>query len=191
MSRCEDFDPVPSRSDIAGLEGEVEPKTFASADPVALHEADPVGPAFQALFGRQQLLREVRDAEKPLRHLAALDDGVGTPASPVDHLFVGENGLVDRVPVDDCAAAVDAAGFQEVQEEGLLSAVILDVARGEFTAPVQREAHAAELFAHGRNVVPGPAAGMDPAVGAAAFSAGSPNASQPMGWRTLNPFARL
>ena len=40
------------------------------------------------------------DLEEPLVELALLDQRARAPAAAVDHLLVGEHGLVDRVPVD-------------------------------------------------------------------------------------------
>ncbi len=48
----------------------------------------------------QQLVGEVRDLEVPLGELAALDGGTGAPALTLDHLLVGQNGVVDGIPVD-------------------------------------------------------------------------------------------
>ena len=52
----------------------------------------------------------VGDLEEPLGELALLDQRAGAPAAAVDHLLVGEHGLVDRVPVDPALLAVDQPG---------------------------------------------------------------------------------
>ena len=164
VPRGEDLDGIPSRSDFTWLKRKFEPKAFTPAYPVALHEPDPVRPSLEPILGRQQLLGEIRNPEEPLRHLPALDDCVRAPAAPVDHLLVRENGRVDRVPIDDRAAPIDTAGFKEIEEQRLLRTVVFDIAGGEFTAPVQGEPHAAKLFPHGRDIVAGPASGVDSAI---------------------------
>lgn len=71
-----------------------------------------------------------------MRQFALFDQRTGTPAAAIDHLFVGEHGVVDRIPVDLRLLAIDQALFQEIQEEVLLMLVIFDVAGGKLTAPV-------------------------------------------------------
>ncbi len=81
------------------LQREAHVEALGTADPVALHEADLVRPAVQRVQAVEQLLRQRGDAEEPLGELAALDQRAGAPAAPVDHLLIGEHGVVDRVPV--------------------------------------------------------------------------------------------
>ena len=164
MPGGEDLDRAPFRCEVAGRERKIEPKPFTPTNPVALHDPDAFGPPLQALAGLQQFLGKLGNAEEPLCHLAALDQRVRAPSPAVDHLFVRQDRLIDRIPVDDRAAAVHAARFQKVKKQRLLCAVILDVAGGEFAAPVQGEAHAAQLLPHGGDVVAGPAPGMDSTV---------------------------
>ena len=57
-------------------------------------------PAVEIVDGAEQLFGESGDLQKPLRDLAAFDDGAGAPAAAVDDLLVGEHGLVHRIPVD-------------------------------------------------------------------------------------------
>src|SRR3989304_5758330 len=38
----------------------------------------------------------VRNLEEPLRQLALLDLGPRAPAAPIDHLLIGEHGVIDR-----------------------------------------------------------------------------------------------
>ena len=61
---------------------------------------------------RQQIVGIVGDLEEPLGQLALLDRRARAPAAPVDHLLVGEHGLVDRVPVDLRLLARDEAGVR-------------------------------------------------------------------------------
>jgi hypothetical protein len=79
------------------VKGELQ--AAALADPVGLHQAHLVGPAFEPVDRIQQFLGEVRDAKEPLGEFAPLDLGARTPALAVDHLLVGQHRPVDRVPV--------------------------------------------------------------------------------------------
>ncbi|MNU56244.1 hypothetical protein D3C71_453340 [compost metagenome] len=71
-------------------------------------------------------------------------------------MLVGQNGLVDRIPVDLGLLAIDQALFHHVEEEVLLLLVIFHVAGGEFTGPVQRKAHGLQLLLHRFDVLVGP-----------------------------------
>jgi len=142
-------------------EGEPEPKPLALADPVLLHQPDLVGPFVERIEAVEQLVGEIGDLEEPLAQFSPLDRGAGAPSLAVDHLLVGEDGHVDRVPIDLALLAVDQAGFVEIEEEGLLVAVIIGLAGGELPAPVQGEAQPFQLPAHRRDIVAGPASGMD------------------------------
>ena len=108
----------------------------------------------------QQILGIVRDLQEPLGQLALLDERAGAPAAAVDHLLVGEHGLVDRVPVDLGALARDEAGREEIEEQLLLALVIFDVAGGEFARPVEAQTHGLELLAHRVDVGVGPGLGV-------------------------------
>ena len=74
-----------------------------------LHQPHLLRPALERVERVEQLLRVVGDLEEPLRQLALLDQRARAPAAAVDHLLVGEHGLVDRVPVDLRLLALDQA----------------------------------------------------------------------------------
>ena len=161
----------PRREDVEAVvpgdrlgEPEAELEAAALADPVLLHQPDLVRPVFERRQPVEQLVGEVGDLEEPLVELAPLDEGARAPAAAVDHLLVGEHGHVDRIPIDLALLAVDQAGLVEVEEQRLLLAVIIGVAGGELAAPVEREAEPLQLAPHGRDVGPGPLAGMDVAL---------------------------
>ena len=90
-----------------------------------------------------------------------LDRRAGEPAAAVDDLLVGEHGVVHRVPVDRTLLALDQTRGPEIQKQFLLLAVIGGIAGGEFARPVEREAHAFELGAHGLDIGVGPGGGVD------------------------------
>ncbi len=139
----------------------------------------------------QQILGIVGDLEEPLRQLALLDERARAPAAAVDHLLIGEHGVIDRVPIHLRLLAVDEARAQEVQEQLLLVAVIFRIAGRDLARPVERQADRLQLRAHRGDVVVGPVARDGALLCIAAFSAGRPKASQPIGCSTLKPLARL
>ena len=147
----------PARS---GIDGEAHQHALGPADPVALHQAHLVGPAVEPVEPGEQFVGIVADLEEPLRQFALFDDGAGAPAAPVDHLLVGEHGVVDRVPIDLRLLARDQAGGEEVEKQLLLMAVIGGVAGGDLARPVERQAHRLELRAHRVDVGVGPLGGM-------------------------------
>ena len=104
---------------------------------------------------------ELGDLEEPLRQLALLDQRAGAPAAAVDHLLVGEHGLIDRVPVHLRLPPLDQAGAQKIEEHLLLVLVIGRIAGRDLAAPVERQPHRLELRLHRRDVVVGPVRGMD------------------------------
>ncbi len=135
---------------------EVDLQTLAAAQPVALHGLHRVGPARQRVQAVQQLLRVVGDLQEPLRDLALLDHRAGAPAAAVDHLLVGQHGVVDRVPVHHRVLAVRQALLQQPGEHQLFPAVVLRAAGGELAAPVDRVAQRLQLAAHVLDVGVGP-----------------------------------
>ena len=141
------------------LKGAAQP--LALADPVFLHQPDFVGPLVEAAQPFEQFVRKLRDPQEPLAQLALLDQRARTPAAPVDHLFVGEHGLIDRVPVDRRFLAINQPAFVQIEEQGLFVAVIVRLASCQFAAPVEREAKPLQLRLHIGDVGAGPAAGVD------------------------------
>ena len=157
--RREHFDFVDSVDCLGEAESELQ--AAALADPILLHQANLVRPLIEGRQPLEQLVGELRDLEEPLRELAPFDRRAGAPALAVDHLLVGENGHVDRVPIDLAFLAVDEAGVEQVEEQRLFVAVIIGIAGRELAAPVEREAKLLQLLAHCRDIGPGPFAGMD------------------------------
>jgi hypothetical protein len=79
----------------------------ALADPVFLHQADLFRPARQVVQFGQQFLGVGGDLHVVHGDLALFDQRAGAPAAAVDDLFVGEHGLVDRIPVHGAELLVD------------------------------------------------------------------------------------
>ena len=83
-----------------------------------------LGPAGHLVEAGEELLGVVGDPEVVTRDLALLDHRAGAPAAAVDHLLVGEHGLVDRVPVDDLRLAIGDAALEHAQEQPLVPLVV-------------------------------------------------------------------
>ncbi|MCY1167703.1 hypothetical protein D9M73_76730 [compost metagenome] len=154
-ARGEDLD----RTAIGQRKAELQP--LAATDPVFLHQPDLVGPMFEAAQSFEQFVGEIGDLEEPLRQLAPLDQRARAPAAPVDDLLIGEHGHVDRVPIDRAFLAIDQAVREQVQEQRLFVPVIIRLARRQLARPVEREAQPFELCLHRRDIVAGPAAGVN------------------------------
>ncbi len=95
---------LPRREDLDALalahKVEKDARALRAPDPVFLHQADAVGPAFEAADRFEELFGERGDAQKPLRQQPFFDDRPRAPAASVDHLLIGQNGVLDRVPID-------------------------------------------------------------------------------------------
>jgi hypothetical protein len=128
-----------------------------------LHQSHALGPSIEPGERIEQFVAVAGDAQEPLRQQAFLDNRAGAPAATLDHLLVGENRMVDRVPIDPRLTAIGEVLRQEVEEHLLLVPVIFRMARGDLARPVIGEAHALKLGAHRRDILCGPYRGMDPA----------------------------
>ena len=118
--------------------------TLRAPDPVALHPLDVLGPVDRVEVG-DEAVRVVGDAEEPLLELTDLHERAGALAAPVDDLLVGQDGLLDRVPVDRGLLAVGEAVLEQLQEDPLRPAVVARLVRAELARPVDRDAPLAEL----------------------------------------------
>ena len=121
-----------------------------------MHGLDRFRPAFQAVEVGQQLLSVGRDPHEPLRNFAAFDQGARAPAAAVNHLLVGKDGLVDRIPVHDRRFAVHHVPCIELREEPLFPAVVTRVTGRELARPVITKAQALQLAAHVIDIGAGP-----------------------------------
>ena len=138
--------------------------TDALADPVPLHGQDLLRPADEGVAADEQLLGIGGDAEKPLLELPLLDHRLAAPAAPVLDLLVREYGLAARAPVDERLPPIGEAALEHRQEELLLPAIVLGIARGDLAPPVVAEPHPSQLAAHVVDVVARPNRRMDAAL---------------------------
>ena len=138
---------------VADVVREGKAHTGALADPVRLHGLHAFGPALKRVEIVQQFVGVLRDAEVVTGNFTLFDRRTGAPAAAVDHLFVGQHGLVDRVPVHDLGLLVGDALFQHAQEQPLVPLVVGRLAGGQFAAPVDGEAQRLQLLLHVGDVV--------------------------------------
>ena len=116
----------------------VDQHALRAADPVRLHEAHFFRPLVEAAKRRQEFLGIVGDLEEPLGEFALLDERVRAPAAAIDHLFVGEHRMVDRIPVDFRGFPVGEPLRQQIDKQFLLVAIVFRRAGREFAGPVDR-----------------------------------------------------
>ena len=132
------------------------------SNPVGLHHPHLFGPILQPVQGGQQLGRIVGNLEEPLRQFPPLNRRIRPPALAVNHLLIGQNGHVDRVPVHHRRLAIDQTGPHHVDEHRLLLAIVFRITGRKLAAPVNRQAQRLHLRPHVRNVAIGPVLGVPP-----------------------------
>ncbi len=152
----------PQSATFAHRMRKADPYPVALADPVLLHQLDLFGPIGQLIQRRQQFLGVLGDRQVIHRDFVLLDQRAGAPTTTIDHLLVGEHGLVHRVPVDHAGLQVGDALFQHPQEQPLVPAVILRLAGSHLAFPVHRETQQPQLFFHVGDVVESPLRRGDP-----------------------------
>ena len=169
---------------VAALDRQVELGALGAADPVALHGLDPLGPV-QAVEGVQQLVGVGGDAEEPLLEVALDHQVAAALAGAVGQdLLVGQDGLAARAPVDRGVLAVGQAGLQEAQEDDLVPAhVQRDRGCGSPGASRRPAPRRFRLDFSSSMRASVKIRGWMPVL-MAAFSAGRPKLSKPMGLST-------
>jgi hypothetical protein len=127
---------------LAARRLEVQLGAFTPADPVPLQQDGGLRPV-DLVEVLEESLRILRDPEKPLVQEALLDWRVTALAAPVDHLLVGEDGLVLGAPIHGRALLVRQARLEQLQEKPLGPLVVGGIGGRELVAPVE---HAAEAL---------------------------------------------
>ncbi len=119
---------------------------FAPADPVALHDLDPVGPV-ELVEVVEQFLGVVGDAEEPLLEVALFDHIPASLARAVgQHLLIGQHRVAAGAPVDRGVGAIHQAGFEEPQEDGLRESHVFGIVAADLTTPVVDRPDALDAF---------------------------------------------
>ena len=90
-------------------------RPFAPPDPIGLHQLHAFRPAIQSAQRFQQIRREFRNAQEPLAELFFLDKRTRPPATPINHLFIGEYRAIHRVPIHPGFLALHQPRAPEIQ----------------------------------------------------------------------------
>ena len=162
----------------------LELDTFRLADPVTLHGFDLFRPIIQLIQVVQQFFCVIGNLDEPLGNFLLFDQCTGAPTSPIHHLFICQYGLVHRIPVNSRVLFVHQPLFIQLSEEPLFPAIVFRTAGGDFPLPIVAKTQLIQLLLHVSNVFIGPLC-RGHVVLMAAFSAGKPNTSHPMGCRTF------
>src|SRR5690606_3538460 len=118
---------------VSDVMGEGETNALTAANPVFLHDAHALGPAFQPIFNFvQQFVSVIGNAQVIAGNFAFLDHRARAPSTPVNNLFVGQYGLINGVPVDHLSFAIGDAFFKHFQENPLVPLVIVGIAGAHF-----------------------------------------------------------
>ena len=86
---------------VFNLMGKRKAHARAFAYPVGLHGFDAFRPAWQFVQVIQQLLGIAGNVQVVTRNLAFFNQCARAPATAINHLFVGQYGLIHRIPVHD------------------------------------------------------------------------------------------
>ena len=130
--------------------GDLNPElaTFRPSDPILLHDPDPLGPLGQRGQVVEEPLGVVGDLEEPLLQITLDDDRAASFAGAVDHLLVGQDGLVLGAPIDRRLLLVGESPFEQLQEQPLVPLVVLGGVRGDLPGPVVHGTEPAQLGLH-------------------------------------------
>src|SRR5690625_976475 len=119
---------------------------FGAANPVGLHRLHALRPV--EAFEVEELVGVIGDLQVPLGHEPPFHQGTAALTAAVDDLLVGENRLVDGVPVDVALLAVGPALLEHLHEEPLVLPVVAWFAGDDPAAPVEHGPHLPELLLH-------------------------------------------
>src|ERR1700722_2766119 len=103
---------------FCALELKIDQRALAAPDPVALHSSNLVRPSGQSLEPAKQLLGVLGDPQEPLLEFTLLDQRIFVPpATPSDHLLIGEYRGAFRAPVHFAFSAIGEPPFVKLQEK--------------------------------------------------------------------------
>ena len=147
---------------VRTFELKVDFRALGAADPVALHGHNAIRPTFFNLLEIvQQLIGVGRGLEEPLIQFLLLDrHGLMPPAAAVDYLLVSQHRAALVAPIHAALLAVGQALLPHLDEEPLVPAVVLRLARRDLAIPVVAEAEVAQLPLHVLDVGARPNAGI-------------------------------
>jgi hypothetical protein len=141
---------------ITAFIGEMDFSTEAFADPVLLHGAHLLRPPGQGVEASKQFLGISSDLHKVHWDIAFFHQRAGAPAASVDHLLVGQHGVVYRIPVHRRRLFVDQPFLEQLGEQPLFPLVVIRLAGCDFAIPVDSQSQTFQLRAHVIDVGIGP-----------------------------------
>lgn len=107
-----------------------EPVVHGQLDPLLLHPLDLFWPALQVRQPRQQLRNVVGYAEEPLFELTLLHESARAPRMARGvHLFICQDRLVHRIPIDFCLGLVHKTFAIELPKHTLRRCNVVWIAR--------------------------------------------------------------
>src|SRR5882672_6787490 len=116
------------------LNCKIDVSAFAAAYPITLALQDLLGPAILDLLNvTDQFFGVFRNAQKPLLDLFLCYRRAATPANPTGGLFIRQDSLFFRTPVDGRLALVRQAAFEHLEKKPLVPFVIVGPVRGDFS----------------------------------------------------------
>ena len=173
------------------LDAEDDLGALAPADPVALDRLRALGPvAARRQVEAEQLVGVGGDLEEPLLEVAQLDQRAAALAVAVDHVLVRDHGLVVRAPVHRRRLAVGEPALEEASGTATASTGRTRARarrpRDPSRSPSRAASSALRISTMLRSTI---SRGWPPSL-IAAFSAGRPKESQPIGRSTVQPLRR-
>ena len=109
--------------------------TGASADPVFLDALGSFRP-IQLIVTAEQFFSIISDFEEPLAHASLFNHAFAAFADTAGGLFIRQNGITFRTPVDQCLFFIRQTVLIELDEEPLCPLVIGGVTGSDFMFPV-------------------------------------------------------
>ncbi len=131
------------------IDCKVDQSPFAPPDPIPLHGSDLLRPSLQLVESLQQLIRILRNPQKPLRQIPQLDNRVlMPPAAPTDHLLIRQHSLALRTPVHLALLPERQTLLKHLQKEPLVPPVIIRQTSSHLGRPVVAQPHQPHLLLH-------------------------------------------
>ena len=127
---------------IFNCHAELQPR--GATNPVALERLDALGPV-ELIQVIQELLGIAGYFQKPLLQPASLYERTTAFTMTIDHLLVGQHGLIFRAPVYGRGLALCQPGLKQLQENPLRPAIIAGISRIQLVRPIEAVANTLQL----------------------------------------------
>ena len=145
---------------LRALQGKVDLRALAAADPVALGQLYAVDKV-HVVQAVQELLRIGGNAQHPLALLLVDDGAAAALAHALYHFFIGQHALAARAPVDGHIGLIGQAVLVHLQENPLRPLVILGIGGVDLPVVIKGEAQHLQLLAEVIDIALGYDGGVD------------------------------